>query len=200
MTAYADRSSFFQGFRIALVSIAILSGVIGARAGEIAYKAAEAETLLRSGQTEGAFAALDSAIDAFWAAAPLTLANAYFTTADSGEASIPAPAAGPFVTGEPVSIYLQPLGYGFSESKGTFRIALTTGIEIRTPGGIIIAKTDDFGRLEWAGPVKNRSFTGRINIALPSLPSGDYQIVLTLTDQTSPKSASVTLPFEIAAE
>jgi len=95
---------------------------------------------------------------------------------------------------------VEPLGYGFSESDGAFTIALTTGIEIRTPGGLILARTDDFEDLKWSGPVKNRSFTAKVKLELPRLKPGNYEILLTLTDKTSDNSVSTTLPFEISDE
>ena len=92
------------------------------------------------------------------------------------------------------------VGYGFSRNGGNFHIILTTGIEIRTLGELILAKSLDFGRFEWSGKVKNRSFAGQVNIDLPTLKPGDYEIVLTLSDLASKKTANVTIPLTIAAE
>jgi hypothetical protein len=197
MTATADRMA-----TLALVWSLIMAGVMltatpSAAAGEITEKAAEAETLLQSGEAGPAFDALGTAVDAFWKVAPLTIREAYFLAAGDGDGRpIPRP-DGPFRSGERARVLLEPLGYGFTEDSGIFRIALTTGIEIRTPGGLILAKSEDFGRLEWAGPGRNRNFTGRIGIDLPELKPGDYELLVTLGDQASQKTASVALPFSI---
>jgi hypothetical protein len=169
-----------------------------ALAGEVADKAAEAETLLGAGDAIAGFDALGAAVDAFWTAAPLTLKQAYF--AGPASAGLAARRAdGPFLQGEAVRVYIEPVGYGLAEADGTYTIALDTGIEIRTPGGLILAKSESFGHLEWKGTVKNRSFNGRISIDLPELKAGDYELLLTIDDPASGKAAVATLPFTIAA-
>jgi hypothetical protein len=186
--------------RAAVVAAAIVSAATAARAGEVADKAAEAETLLRSGQTNAAFEALDAAVDGFWETAPLIIHDAAFAAEGGNRVTANRSAMRPLRSGERVTILLEPLGYRFAESDGSFQIALKTGIEIRSPGGLILAKTDDFGHLEWSGPVKNRSFTGRVGVELPKLKPGNYEIRLTLTDENSNNSATATLPFEVSAE
>jgi hypothetical protein len=186
--------------RVAVLTLLIVSVATTARAGEVASKAAEAETLLQSDQPGAAFDALDAAVAAFWSAAPLVIRSAAFATDGGNSVTSDASAGRPLRSGERATILIEPLGYGFAEGNGEYRIALKTGIEIRTPGGLILAKTDDFAQLEWNGPVKNRSFTARIGVELPKLKSGNYEILLTLTDHTSNNSATATLPFEVSAE
>jgi hypothetical protein len=189
-----------QAMRRAIVAAGIvLCLVTGARAGDVADKAAEAEALLQSGETVPAFEALSAAVDSFWASAPLAIKTAYFVTGGENGGSFSERPDGPFRSGEAARVHVEPLGYGFSENSGLFRIELTTSIEIRTPGGLILAKTEDFGRLEWSGRGRSRTFNGRVGIDLPDLKAGDYELILTLTDQASQKTASVTLPFSIAA-
>jgi hypothetical protein len=176
----------------------VLCLATAAAAGEVADKAAEAEALLQSGEVAPAFEALSAAVDSFWASAPLTIKQAYFVAGEDGAKFSPRP-DGPFRSGETARVHLEPLGYGFSEDSGSFRIALTTSIEIRTPGGLILAKTEDFGRLEWAGRAKSRTFNGRVGIDLPDLKAGDYELLVTVSDEATQKTASVTLPFSVAA-
>jgi hypothetical protein len=185
--------------RAAVVAAAIVSAATVARAGEVADKAAEAETLLQSGQTNAAFEALDAAVDGFWSEAPLIIHSAAFAS-EGGNKVTPGDTAQPLRAGERVTILVEPLGYRIAEGDGSFQIALKTGIEIRSPGGLTLAKTNDFGHLEWSGPVKNRSFTGRVGVELPKLKPGNYEVRLTLTDENSNNSATATLPFEVSAE
>jgi hypothetical protein len=176
----------------------VLCLATAAVAGEVANKAAEAEALLQTGQAGPAFEALSDAVDSFWASAPLTIKQAYFVTGEDGARFSPRP-DGPFRSGETARVHLEPLGYGFSEDSGAFRIVLSTSIEIRTPGGLILAKTGNFGRLEWTGPAKSRTFNGRVGIDLPELKAGDYELLLTVNDEATHKTASVTLPFSVAS-
>lgn len=153
--------------------------------------AAEAESLLQAGEPSTAFDALEAAVDAFWREAPLTIKDARFDSEGNGAT---------FAPSAQVGIHLRPLGYGFEPVGNGNRVALDAGIEIRTPGGLILAETDDFGRLEWTGAGKNRNFAGRISIAMPDLKPGDYELLLTLTDQATRKTASIVLPFAIAGD
>ena len=104
-----------------------------------------------------------------------------------------------FKPGERATIYLEPFGYGFAETGDGFEVALASDIEIRTPGGLILAKAADFGSLDWSGREKSREVHATIGIDLPQLKPGDYEIVLTLRDKTGPKTTTATLPFSVAA-
>jgi hypothetical protein len=198
MTAHADRPWMRAAGRAAAATGIILCLATAVTAGEVAEKAAEAEALLQSGEAGPAFEALSAAVDSFWTRAPLTIKQAYFVTGEDSAKFSPRP-DGPFRSGETARVHLEPLGYGFSEDSGIVRVVLTTSIEIRTPGGLILAKTDDFGRLEWAGRAKSRTFNGRVGIDLPDLKAGDYELLVTVSDEATGKTASVTLPFAIAA-
>jgi hypothetical protein len=170
----AAASAILRRFKPAIAA-AVLSAAVAtvpapALAGDVADMAAEAEALLEAGEPTTAFDAMDAAVDAFWRAAPLIIEDARFEV--DGEAA----GAAAFAPGEGVGILVQPLGYGFDTAGGGFRIALATDIEIRTPGGLILARSDDLGRLEWSGPGKNRAFAGRVNIDMPELKAGDYEL------------------------
>lgn len=163
-----------------------------ATAGDVADLAGNAEDLLQAGEPTAAFDAMDAAVDAFWREAPLIIEGAHF---------IPEGDSATFAPAEQVSIQLQPLGYGFEVTDGgEFRISLSTDVEIRSPGGLIFGKSEEFGRLEWMGPAENRAFAGRISIAMPDLKPGDYELLLTVTDGATGKTANVTLPFSIASK
>jgi hypothetical protein len=198
MTASAGRPLTSLIASAMLVAASVVSMTPPASAGEIADKAAEAETLLGAGNAAGGFEALNAAVEDFWAAAPLTLRQVYFAGPASAGLAARRP-DGPFQPGEAARVYLEPVGYALAEADGTYTIALDTGIEIRTPGGIILAKAENLGHLEWKGTVRNRSFNGRIRIDLPELKPGDYELLLTVDDPASGKSASATLPFKVAA-
>jgi hypothetical protein len=198
MTASAGRPLTSLIASTMLVAASIVSMTPQASAGEVADKAAEAETLLGAGDAADGFVALNAAVDAFWAAAPLTLRHIYFAGSASAGLAARRP-DGPFLPGDLARVYLEPVGYGLAETDGTYTIALDTGIEIRTPGGLILAKSENFGHLEWKGTVKNRSFNGRISIDLPELKAGDYELVITVDDPASGKSTSATLPFTVVA-
>jgi hypothetical protein len=199
MTASAGRPLTTLIASAMLVAASVVSVTPSAVAGEVADKAAEAETLLGSGNAAGGFEALNAAVDAFWTAAPLTLRQVYFAAPDNAGVAAKRP-DGPFRPHEAARIYIEPVGYGFTAAGGIFTIDLKTGIEIRTPGGLILAKSEDFGHLEWKGPIRDRTFNGWIGVDLPELKAGNYEFLLTVTDEASGKSATATLPFSVASD
>jgi hypothetical protein len=175
---------------LGLAAVLVMAAIPTAAAGDVTDLAREAERLLAEDEPTTAFDAMDAAVDVFWRAAPLIIEDARFDP--EGDATF-APAAR-------VGILLRPLGYGFDETDGNFRISLDTDVEIRSPGGLILAKSEDFARLEWTGATRNRTFTARISIDMPDLKPGDYELRLTVTDAVSEKTANITLPFSITAQ
>jgi len=189
-----SHSGWRARFLAALAAATILS--TAATAGPIADKAADAEAALAAGDAGKAFAAMNEAVEALWAEAPLTIGAAFLVAA--GDTPQPRGDAD-FRSGEALRIQVEPLGYSFGESAGDFAVGLATSVEIRTPGGLILAKSEDLGRLEWRGPLPNRSFSGRVGIDLPELKPGEYEVRLTLSDAGKDQTATTTLPFTIVA-
>lgn len=187
MTSVAGTASVLTSATAALAMLA-LQAAAPVHAGEVADLARQAEDLLHADEPSTAFDAMDAAVDAFWRAAPLVIEDAHFD---------PAPDNATFAPASEVGIQLKPLGYGFSTDGDVNRIALDADVEIRTPGGLILAKSDGFGRLKWKGAGKNRNFAGRVSIAMPELKTGDYEFHLTLTDVATRKTAAVVLPFSV---
>ena len=168
-----------------------------ASAGAITNFATDADNLLQQGKPAEALAAFDQATDAFWAASPLQFRVALFASSVKGFGQYePRPDAN-FRSGDKAIVYLEPVGYGFTPAASAFTVAFTTAIEIRTAGGILLAKADDFGKLEWTGRTKSHEIQTAVNVTLPTLKPGNYKLTLTLSDAATAKQASVTLPFSI---
>ena len=131
---------------------------------------------------------------AFWASSPLQFRTAVFADAVTGFGQYE-PRAAMFNPGERATVYLAPFGYGFAEAARVGRCC--TDVEIRTPGGLILAKTDDFGELDWQGLAKSHEVppsaspcpsSSRATTSSSDAPRPD-----------SPKTATTTLPFSVAA-
>lgn len=184
----------------AIVAAAMVAGAIfgpGASAGPLGDQAARAETLLAEGKAHAALEAFDRATEAFWGTSPLQFRTVTFADHVTGFGKYEPRGSSQFHAGDTVTVYLEPVGYGYLPSEAGFRVAMTTDLEIRTPGGLILAKSDDFGEVTWEGRSRTHEVHTTINVALPDLKPGDYLIRLTLADRASAKSASVTMPFEV---
>ena len=181
---------------IAASSIAV-AAASGALAGPIGDKAGEAENLITSGDAAGSLAAFDAATDAFWAASPLQVRAALFADKVTAFGKYEPRASGPFHAGDTAQVYLEPVGYGFAADGGGTSVSFSAGVEIRK-GDVILGKTDDLGTFGWQGRTKSREVHAAVSVTLPSLSPGDYQLLVTLNDTNSGKSATTTLPFTVA--
>jgi hypothetical protein len=191
-----DRASRISG--IAMAGAVLLAVAGAASAGEVADRASEAETLLQAGKPAEAQAALDSALDAFWKAAPLTLKNASFVDEAKGYGDYVVHAGSSFAPSSTLQIYVEPQGFGWTEVDGGYKIAFASDVEIRNAGGQILTRTSAPALLEKTSRNKNREFQINLGFQLPDLKPGDYVLVLTVTDQATGRSAPVELPFSIS--
>ena len=186
--------------RSAAFALVLAAAPAAAFAGEIADRAAEAERLLGEGKSVDAQAAFDKAAAAFWIASPLQLRVVTFADEVKGFGNYTPHAGTAFKPSDTLLIYLEPIGYAFTPEGEVFKVAIVADIELHTPGGLILAKSADFGRLEWKARSKTREVHATLKLPLPKLKPGDYQLLVTLRDQGSPKSTTATLPFSIAAQ
>lgn len=189
----------FRQHALAALVGALTALPMAASAGEIADKAAEAESLLSGGKPQEALAAFDQASEDFWNASPLQMRVATFVESVAGFGDYQPLAKASFKAGETLKIYLEPVGYGFAEEGGSFRATLAADLEVKTPGGLIFGKATDFARLSWVSREKLRQVHATIASPLPGLKPGDYVLSLTLRDLNGPKTATIDLPFEVVA-
>lgn len=180
-----------------LLAVALSAGAATAGAGEIADKAALAETLVERGYPEAALAALDKSVAAFWAASPLQLRTIAFVDGVEGYGRYTPRGGTAFRNGDSLRLYFEPVGQTFAPDGDGVRAAIAVDIEIRTPGGLILGTAKDFATVEWAGRTPMHEVQATVETRLPFLKPGDYLLLLTLRDKNSDKSADVTLPFSV---
>src|SRR5690606_11923659 len=103
------------GRNAASILVAVFALGLGpAFAGEIADKAALAETLVERGYAEAALGAFDKATDAFWAASPLQLRVVTFADSVAGYGDYAPRPDAIFRNGDTLRLYFEPIGYGFA--------------------------------------------------------------------------------------
>lgn len=154
--------------------------------------------MLGAGKPADALAAFDKAAAAFWIASPLQLRVVAFADAVKGFADYQPRKEATFKKGETMLLYLEPFGFGFAPGGDGFRSAIAADVELRTPGGLILGKAEDFARLEWTGRSKMHEVHATIAMPVPDIKPGDYRLLIKLKDQVAPKSATLELPFTIA--
>jgi hypothetical protein len=160
---------------------------------------AGAQTGARAADGDGTIATFDAATAKAWAATTPAVRKALFVTAASNAyAQYELRASGDFRPGETANVYLEPVGYGFAEDGGLTHVRFSTAVEIQRADGIVMAQSPAFGTFDWAGHGASPAVPVTVSVALPDLKDGDYWLIVTLTDETSGKALSATLPFAIA--
>lgn len=133
-----------------------------------------------------------------WAAAPLAARKAVFVTG---------PAAGyglqeeresnAFKAGEPIYIYLEPVGYGWQAADGLNTFGLTVGLRILTTSEQELFAQEGFLDLTTKSAARPTEFFGNVTLNLSGLTAGDYVLELMLDDIASDETATVSLPITV---
>ena len=183
---------------IAAACVVWLAAASSASAGEVAAKAAEAESLLEAGKVKEAVASFDASVEAFWKAAPLSFRTVLFADSVSGYGEYAAHDGATFAPKSELKIYAEPVGFGWQPVDDGHRIAFSTEIEIRNADGVIFAKSPAPAVLEKIGRSPSRDFHLTVSFQLPDLRPGAYRLLMNVTDEASGKSAQIELPLTIS--
>jgi hypothetical protein len=135
-----------------------------------------------------------------WEEAGLAFTKALFTEAAAGGYGQYSPRASAiYADGETISVYTEPVGYGFEDTGNGYRYALTANFRLLNPTGQVLASQDGFARFEGEARSMKRELPASLSFQFGGLPAGDYTLETTLADQVGGKSATFSLPFSIKA-
>lgn len=144
---------------------------------------------------------LDDARSAFlaaWEAAPLSVRQSLFVTTPAAGYGIYEPrGSNVFSGGEPLYIYLQPMGYGWGDLGGSFEFGVTIGLVIRGEGGEALFENQGFMELKTQSMERPTEFFGNVTLNLTGFPQGAFALDLLLTDINGGEQTTVTMPFEV---
>ncbi|WP_434053338.1 MAG: hypothetical protein RDA78_00045 [Roseibium sp.] len=146
-----------------------------------------------------AFTAAQDALDAAWQANGLAFVVATFTQ-DGGTAyGQYTPRNGSvFQDDDVLSIYAEPVGYGFIETDGVFAFDLTASYRLLNSSGQVLAEQENFAEFSGEGRSKQRELAAALSFQFSGLPAGDYELETRFKDQADGKEAGFTLSFSIA--
>ncbi len=180
----------------ALVAAAMLPAV--AWAGPAVDAAARSENLLNDGKPLQAWSAMQDAVDAVWSRMPLTIGKALFVIGDPQGYGMYNPRENNvFKAGDPMVIYMEPIGFGHRLVNGIHQIALDVDLVLTDRKGKELLSREGFGKFELNSRRKNREFFLKITLNLKGAPPGDYVLVLPVRDRVRNAKATVSLPFSI---
>ncbi|WJS02123.1 hypothetical protein [Roseibium aggregatum] len=140
-----------------------------------------------------------AAYDQAWAAAGLSFTAATFASSPStGYGEYTPRADATFADGEALSVYAEPVGYGFQETEGGYAYELTADYKLLTKSGQVLAEQENFATFSGSGRSKQRELSAALTFQFSGLPAGDYQLETSFTDEIGGKTSAFTLPFSVS--
>ncbi len=160
----------------------------------IATFALAAPAAVRAQDIDAARAALLAA----WEAAPLEVSKAIFVSEPAaGYGLYDERADAAFAAGDPIYIYIEPVGYGWKPAGSLNEFGLSIGLVVNAEAGTEAFRDDEFLTLSTRSTERPTEFFGNVTLNLSGFPPGSYVLELTLGDLASDETAEVSLPLEI---
>ena len=133
-----------------------------------------------------------------WEAAPLAVRKAVFVTGPaSGYGLQEERETSTFKPGEPIYIYLEPVGYGWKSEEGVNSFGLTVGLRILTASQQELFAQEGFLDLSTRSKARPTEFFGNVTLNLTGLTPGDYVLELLLDDLASDETATLSMPITV---
>lgn len=173
-----------------------------ALAGPLADAAARAEQLAASGDATGARAAILDAVSDFSAGLPFAVGTATFVAGDpSGFGMFEPRPDNVFKPGEKIVAYIEPVGLTWKPARVLKKMEtrFTVDFDLLDGSGTVLGSQKAFGNFTFTGISKNAEIFATLTLDVSEAPVGSYVLRYHLNDTNSGKTASVDLPFSIAA-
>ncbi|KZK90751.1 hypothetical protein PsW64_00316 [Pseudovibrio sp. W64] len=144
------------------------------------------------------FKAAQDAYTIAWQQQPLAFTAAKFIAlpAESYGAYTPLETT-EFQSGDPLTVYAEPVGFSYKEMGSTYAIDLSVDFELRNTTGQVFASQDGFTALHSASFNQIREYQTSLSFNLKGLQAGDYVLKVQFNDENSEKSGSFELPFSM---
>ncbi len=185
-----------------LLAGALALAAMPARAGEeeVAALLERAGKAVAAGDWREAFAALEPAYLETFARMPLAIRKATFVAEEPASFGSYEPRPDhTFRPGEPLLVYLEPVGYAFRDAgDGTVVYGFAADVAILSADGEVLGGQRDFGRWEFRARTPNTASFVFLRLELEGLPVGDYRLAVRVRDAGSDEADEVLLPFTVA--
>ena len=99
--------------------------------------------------------------------------------------------------GDPVLIYVEPMGYTISEEGGLYRFHLTADFTLVSGKGAILGGQRDFGRWEMTSRQPPTDFMMLFTYEFSGLVPGDYTIETLIKDANSDRTLTLNTPIVV---
>jgi hypothetical protein len=188
-----------MSIRIAQVSaLLLLCGTSVAAAGPVVDAAERAEALQAEGKPLEALEALDAAVDLIWNDAPLAFRQVVLVDSAGQLGTHDERADRSFRPDEKLSVYVEPLAFGYGWSSAGAKIGFDADLSIENMTGQVITEAADAFTLSIESAPHRREFGMTLSFAVPYIRPGEYKAIFTVRDQNSSKSGEFEVPFTVA--
>ena len=189
MTLLAGRLAPRQIASAILITTATAAGILSA----------QAITGAGSAPSEAFLQALDAYAEA-WEASDLAFAKITFTDgASTGYGQYTPREDATFSDGEALSVYAEPVGYGFQTSDSGYAYELTASYKLLNLSGQVLAEQEDFATFSGSGRSEKRELAASLNFRFSGLPAGEYKLETSFTDKVDGDQSGFVLPFTVSA-
>lgn len=145
-----------------------------------------------------AFRAALAGYDRAWAASGLAFTRATFTDgASTGYGQYTPRDEAVFTGDEALTVYAEPVGYGFRDTGSGYAYELTASFRLLTPSGQVLAEQDNFATFSGSSRSRQRELSASLSYQFSGLPAGSYQIETRFTDEIGGTGSAFTLPFTV---
>ena len=183
-------ATIFAGLFVPMIGVPAIAQGAGA-----AFLAAEQS--LDEGTPQQFWSEFDRAVELFWAEAPLSFRAATLVDSSEGYGRYVLRDGVRYQPDDSLTAYLEPVGYGWTAIGDDFRIRFDLDLEITSEiAGTLLAEPG-FAIVERLSQNRSREFQATIELTVPDLPTGRYQLRLTFSDAATGKSAAALFDLEI---
>lgn len=160
----------------------------------------KAQKSLEANQAPKALKQTEAALEAIWQQVPLHIGQAVYLKSRPQAYGVytPRPNNRYPTKGEPVLIYLEPIGYRVKNNPdGSKTFGVSLDIALTNPQGKVLWGKEGFLRKEITGRHFIREFYLLVTLTLSGAPAGDYLVSLRVNDLNADQSTATKLPLKL---
>lgn len=185
-------------FRAAAMALTLAAGTASAQTDEAQQLATKGIELLKAGQPDEAFKALNDAATDAWLQAPLSFRRTLLVAAPAQSFGAFSPRESNVFDGAtPLRFYAEPTGFGWVADGELYRIDLSIDFSLRSADGKPLGDQKDFQAFKIESRERVREMYFNLALTLNGAPDGRYIVTFTVHDHATGKDGSFDMPFEI---
>lgn len=163
------------------------------------FVAASTAALADAGETLKDLIAAEDATYEAWEALPLTVRTSLLVEARStGYGQYVSRESNVYKPGEPVVLYVEPIGYSWAEEAGDlYRFGFDVDLVLKARDGSVISEQKQFLKTSQSGHAANQEFSMDLTLTIDGAPDGEYVLEYIIHDSVSGEATTVSHDFAV---